>query len=396
MTGSATTHVLLDATALPPGTSRGGVSRYVDELVGHWPIERVELTVVAQPYDSARYAAQLGPGRVVTGPAALGRQPVRLAWEQVGLPRLIAQRDVDVMFSPHYTMPLAGRLLRHDGRRVAQVVTLHDATFFSHPHLHHGVKAKFFPAWTRASVRLADALIAPSQATVDEVRRVTGAPANKFSVIPHGVDLERFHPPTGAEIEAAREWAGLADGVPYVAFLGTIEPRKNVPALIRAWTQVCREVADPPALVLAGGRGWDDEVDPAIAAVPHNLTVRRPGFVPEHLAAGLLGGAEVVAYPSLGEGFGLPVLEGMACGTPVLTTSLLSLPEVGVDAVRYAASPTPDDLADALRDLLGDPAERSRLAAAGLARAQGFSWQHTVDEHVSLIEGLASTQEAMP
>ena len=243
--------------------------------------------------------------------------------------------------------------------------------------------------------RLADALIAPSQATVDEVRRVTGAPANKFSVIPHGVDLERFHPPTGAEIEAAREWAGLADGVPYVAFLGTIEPRKNVPALIRAWTQVCREVADPPALVLAGGRGWDDEVDPAIAAVPHNLTVRRPGFVPEHLAAGLLGGAEVVAYPSLGEGFGLPVLEGMACGTPVLTTSLLSLPEVGGDAVRYAASPTPDDLADALRDLLGDPAERSRLAAAGLARAQGFSWQHTVDEHVSLIEGLASTQEAM-
>ena len=159
---------------------------------------------------------------------------------------------------------------------------------------------------------------------------------------------------------------------------------------------MCREVADPPALVLAGGRGWDDEVDPAIAAVPHNLTVRRPGFVPEHLAAGLLGGAEVVAYPSLGEGFGLPVLEGMACGTPVLTTSLLSLPEVGGDAVRYAASPTPDDLADALRDLLGDPAERSRLAAAGLARAQGFSWQHTVDEHVSLIEGLASTQEARP
>lgn len=389
---SSPVRVLLDATALPPGDSRGGVSRYVDELVSHWPSNDVPLTVVAKDHDIERYAAALGPAAVVTGPSWLGRQAARLAWEQSGLPLLAARRGVDVIFSPHYTMPVAGKVLRHDGHRVAQVVTLHDATFFSHPHLHSGIKARFFPAWTRASVRLADALIAPSQATVDEVRGVTGAAADRFTVIPHGVDHARFHPPSEAEVAAARAWAGLAPGQPFIAFLGTIEPRKNVPALIRAFTEVCRDRVDPPALVLAGGRGWDDEVDPAIAAVPTGLVVRRPGFVPEELAAGLLGGALVVAYPSLGEGFGLPVLEGMACGTAVLTTRLLSLPEVGGDTVAYAASPDSADVATTLRRLLDDPAERGRLAAAGLARAQTFTWERTVREHVDLLRRVGEPQ----
>lgn len=380
---------LLDATALPPGDSRGGVSRYVDEVVAHWPTDEVALTVVAQGYDVDRYAAVLGPESVVAGPGWLGRQAARLAWEQVGLPALIARHRVDVMFSPHYTMPLAGRLLRYDGRRVAQVVTLHDATFFSHPHLHHGLKAKFFPAWTRASVRLADALIAPSQATIDEVRKVTGAPAGRFTVIPHGVDHDKFRPPSPESVRAARAWAGLGPDQPFLAFLGTLEPRKNVPALVDAFVEVCRDRADAPALVLAGGRGWDDAIDPALARVPDHLQVVRPGFVPEDLAAGLLGGAEIVAYPSLGEGFGLPVLEAMACAAPVLTTRLLSLPEVGGEAVAYAASPDSADLATALRRLLDDPTERARLGTAGAERAAGFTWARTVRDHVDLIVDVA-------
>lgn len=388
------TSVLLDATALPPGDSRGGVSRYVDELVAHWPTDELALTVVAQPYDVDRYAAVLGPDRVVAGPGWLGRQAARLAWEQVGLPALIHRHRVDVMFSPHYTMPLAGRLLRHDGRRAAQVVTLHDATFFSHPHLHHGLKARFFPAWTRASVRLADALIAPSQATIDEVRKVTGAAAERFRVIPHGVDHEKFAPPSDAAVRGAREWAGLRPHQPFVAFLGTLEPRKNVPALVEAFVDVCRDRPGAPALVLAGGRGWDDAIDPALARVPAHLRVVRPGFVPEELAAGLLGGAEVVAYPSLGEGFGLPVLEAMACAAPVLTTRLLSLPEVGGDAVAYAVSPDSADLAVALRALLDDPDERARLAQAGAARAAGFTWARTAREHVDLITTVADRTRA--
>ena len=125
------------------------------------------------------------------------------------------------------------------------------------------------------------------------------------------------------------------DGRPYVGFLGTLEPRKNVPALIRAWARAVGADSEPPALVLAGGPGWDDQVQPAIDQVPSRLRVIRAGYLPLRDLPGFLAGARVLAYPSLGEGFGLPVLEAMACGAAALTTRELSLPEVGGDAVAY-------------------------------------------------------------
>ena len=125
--------------------------------------------------------------------------------------------------------------------------------------------------------------------------------------------------------------------------------------------------------MLAGSPGWDSGVEPALAAVPAGLTVLRPGHLPVELLPGLLGGAQVVAYPSLGEGFGLPVLEAMACGAAVLTTRKLSLPEVGGDAVAYTGTGA-GDIAAALADLLDDPARRAELAAAAVERASRFTW----------------------
>ena len=138
--------------------------------------------------------------------------------------------------------------------------------------------------------------------------------------------------------------------------------------------------------MVAGGRGWDDGVDAALAEVPAHLTVRRPGFVPDELVPALLGGAEVVAYPAVGEGFGLPVLEAMACGAAVLTTPLLSLPEVGGDAVAYAASPDLPDVASALAALLDDPARRELLSHKGVARAAGYTWAATAAQHAAVYE----------
>ncbi|HEV2886057.1 MAG TPA: glycosyltransferase, partial [Jatrophihabitans sp.] len=138
-------------------------------------------------------------------------------------------------------------------------------------------------------------------------------------------------------------------------------------------------------LVLAGGRGWDDAIDEAVAAVPAGLTLLRPGYLPLADLPGLLGAATVVAYPSLGEGFGLPVLEGMACGAAVLTTRRLALPEVGGDAVAYTE---PDDasIADALSWLLADPELREQLGQAGLARAARFSWAACAEAHLRAYE----------
>ncbi len=155
-----------------------------------------------------------------------------------------------------------------------------------------------------------------------------------------------------------------------------------MPNLIRGWVEACQDRPNPPALVLAGGQGHDDDIDQAVAIVPSNLRLLRPGYLRFADLPGYLGGALVAAYPSFGEGFGLPVLEAMACGAPVLTTPRLSLPEVGGDAVAYTA-PDPESIARDLGALLDDEARRSTLAQAGLARAKEFSWDSSAEVHLA-------------
>lgn len=366
--------VLVDATAIP--ADRGGVGRYVDELVAALGRQGVDLVVAVQARDVAGMSARSPGARVV--PAArrtLGRA-ARLAWEQVRLPGLLRRERADVLLSPHYTMPVRAG--------VPVVVTLHDATFFSHPQVHSGLKGRFFRTATRVAVRRAAALVVPSAATRDEVLRHVGGDPARFHVAHHGVDTARFHPVPPQEVVRVRAALGLGDR-PYVAFLGTLEPRKNVPALVRGWVEASRDRSQPPALLLAGAPGWDEEVDPALAAVPEHLDARRLGYLPFEDLAPFLSGAEVVAYPALGEGFGLPVLEAMACGAAVLTTRELSLPEVGGDAVAYCGTDAAS-IATVLGDLLDDRPRRADLARRGVERAAGFTWDAAAAVHVAAFE----------
>lgn len=369
--------VLVDATAIPP--DRGGVGRYVDELVRALPGAGAEVAVVAQERDVELFRGLGAELRVVGAPPSVARRPVRFAWEQTGLPRLLGRWRPDVVHSPHYTLPLLSP--------VPVTVTLHDATFFSHPELHLRQKAVFFRTATRLAVRRADSLVVPSAATRDAVLDAVGGHAERFVVAHHGVDRDRFHPVDAAERDRVRATLDVGDRS-YVAFLGTVEPRKNVPALVRAWVAACAGLTRPPALVIAGGRGWDDDVDAALAAAPDRLVVRRPGYLPLGDLPGFLAGAQVVAYPSLGEGFGLPVLEAMACGATVLTSRELSLPEVGGDAVAYSGT-RDDEIAVVLGDLLRSPRERERLARAAVERAARFTWAAAAERHMEAYRRAA-------
>lgn len=372
--------VLVDATAVPP--DRGGVGRYVDALLPALAALGIDLVVAAQQRDAAGLGELVPAATVVPVPSAVERRPLRLVWEQTALPALLRRLGADVLHSPHYTMPVVA------GTPV--VVTLHDATFFSHPELHSPVKARFFRAATRRAVRQAAGLVVPSEATAREVRRFVGGAPARFHVAHHGVDSAVFRPCADDEVARVRRGLGL-EGRSYVAFLGTLEPRKNVPALVRGWERAVTARRDPPALVLAGGRGWDEEVEPAVAAVDPGLTVLRPGYLPLEDLAPFLAGAEVVAYPSLGEGFGLPVLEAMACGAAVLTTRELSLPEVGGDAVAYCGTEDAS-IAEALGRLLDDPVRRRSLAAAARERASRFTWEAAARVHLRAFEAALASR----
>jgi len=370
--------VLVDATGVP--ADRGALGRYVDGLVGGLAEAGADLAIACQRADEERYSRLLPDAKVVPGPPAIAHRPARLAWEQSGLPLAATQAGADVIHSPHYSMPLRPGL--------PTVVTFHDLTFFTAPDTHSPVTATFYKAAIRTSGRRATRLIVPSKATRDEVVRVLEADPTKIDVAYHGVDHSVFRRPDEAQLERVGGRLGL-HGKSYVAYLGTLEPRKNVPALIEGWVQAVADLADPPALVLAGGTGWSDEVDQAVADVPAHLRLVRPGYLHYSDLPGFFGGALVVAFPSIGEGFGLPVLEAMACGAPVLTTHRTSLPEVGGDAVAYT-EPDAGSIKTALRALVDDRALRESLAEAGYARSLEFTWAASAHAHMACYERAAS------
>jgi glycosyltransferase involved in cell wall biosynthesis len=370
--------VLVDATGVP--VDRGALGRYVDGLVTALVEGGADLALACQRADEERYGRLLPGARIVPGPPAIAHRPARLAWEQSGLPLIATQVEADVIHSPHYSMPLRPGL--------PTVVTIHDLAFFTAPDTHNPVTATFYKAAIRTSAWRATRLIVPSKATRDEVVRVLEADSTKIDVAYHGVDHSLFCPPSQAQLDRVAARLGL-HGRAYVAYLGTLEPRKNVPALIAGWVEAVADLSEPPALVLAGGTGWSDEVDAAVAAVPAQLRLVRPGYLHFTDLPGFFGGALIVAFPSTGEGFGLPVLEAMACGAAVLTTHRTSLPEVGGDAVAYT-EPDADSIKTALRGLIDDGAQREALGTAGYARSLEFTWAASAQAHMASYERAAS------
>jgi glycosyltransferase involved in cell wall biosynthesis len=368
--------VLLDVSAVPARPVGAGV--YTVALATALGARGdVDLHLAARSDDGNRWYA-VAPNADVHA-VAPRRRAARLAWEQASAPGLATRVAPDVWHGPHYTMPLH--------TTVPCVVTIHDMTFFDHPEWHERSKVVFFRRMIRAAAQRAALLVCVSAYTADRLRALVAARAD-IAVVHHGVDHDRF----SAVGNETKDLAALArHGIepPYIAFASTIEPRKNVPTLVRAFARVA---ASRPELrlVLAGSDGWGaQEARAAIAASGVATQVIRPGYLATDDVPALFRQAAVVAYPSFEEGFGLPALEGLACGAPVVTTMGSALAEVVEDAALKVSPHDPDALAGAIASVLDDPAVAARLRAAGPVRAAEFTWSRCVEQHVEAYRRAA-------
>jgi glycosyltransferase involved in cell wall biosynthesis len=264
---------------------------------------------------------------------------------------------------------------------VPAVVTVHDLTFFDHPEWHERSKVAFFSPMLRISARRARALIAVSEHTAARLRARL-APTAPVVVAPHGVDHDRFRPAPRGDAEDLARLRGLGVQPPYVAFAGTLEPRKNVPALIAAFAAVA-DAHPTLRLVIAGRDGWGAvAVRDAAAASGVTTRIIRSGWLPGPALAAFYRQSEVVVYPSHEEGFGLPALEALACGAALVTTTGSAMAEVVGDAARLVPPDDAGALRDALAAVLGDPALAAGLRAAGPAQAAPFTWEHSIARHL--------------
>jgi glycosyltransferase involved in cell wall biosynthesis len=366
------TRVAFDVTAIPPKITGAGVfvARLVEALTAR---DDVVLDLVTRGDDAERWR----PHGIVHAVAPSTR-PARLAWEQARAPGVARRIGAPVWHGPHYTMPLRCP--------VPAVVTVHDLTFFEHPEWHERSKAMLFPRLIRQSARRAAAIVCVSDRTAARLEE-HAAVRGRTVVIPHGVDHERFRPSDDVDGDLDRlRVLGIAP--PYIVHLGTIEPRKNVAGLVRAFVRV-REAHPELRLVLAGVRGWGiDDVDAAIDRAGVASSVVRLGYVEDDVVPSLLRRAAAVAYPAFEEGFGLPALEGLACGGVVVTTSGTVMEDVTGGAAIL--SPAGDDvaLASALLRAVGGGPDVDALRSAGPRVAAPYTWEAAAAAHADLYRSL--------
>lgn len=364
----------INAHLLAQGESyrRAGVSRYIYNLLLHLPNEDPEgdYTVFCQKGCALPLTYRQRCSSLPTG-----NPWVRIVWEQFLQPFALRAERITLLHSPLNVQPLA---LPCKG-----VVTVMDLSFIVHPQGFRPAQRFYQRVFTRWSVQRAVRIITISTHTAQDLTRLFDVPSARIAVIFPGVDAVYRPIQDAAVIASFRQRHNLPDKL--ILFVGTLEPRKNLITLLQAYAQFKRQAKTGHKLALVGGRGWLFE--PVLAAVQElelQADVLLPGYVPEEELPLWYNSADVFVYPSLYEGFGLPVLEAMACGKPGVVANTSCLPEVVGDAALLVDPHQPGEWADTLTRVCHDADLRTKLSSRALARARQFSWSRMARETARL------------
>jgi len=365
--------IAIDARALlPPTTGIGTYTRGIAGALAARPGLEVRL-FSPRPLPEGNGAAPLS--------VAADRHPLGMIWVQTTFERRAREWGADVLLAALTIGPVRATL--------PWVSVVHDLTPCTHPEWHRArTLVGFVPLWNR-TVEQASRFVCVSEATERDLVRAHPDAASRSRVVPNGVDAD-FSPAESKE-EKEETRRRFAEGRRFLLYLGTLEPRKNVETLVEACERLWARRPEAPDLVLAGGSGWKTvALEAQIAASPFRERIHLPGYASKETALALYRAAEVFVYPSLAEGFGLPVLEAMACGAPVVVSTAEALREVAGDTALFAEPLDAAGFASRIERLLDDPVLAGRLAAAGPPRAAAFSWDAAAAATARVLEEAAT------
>ncbi|MBI5932040.1 MAG: glycosyltransferase family 4 protein [Chloroflexi bacterium] len=363
-------HIAINAHLLGRGSGyrSAGIHRYIYGVLSNLPALD----------ESLRYTVMLNHPLQGDFPRMEQRQGMfntddpkrRIVWEQVIQPLALRQIRPDLYHAMAFVGP---RLVP-----CPSVVTVYDLSFIRYPEVLSGARRQYLQAFTQATCQRATRVIAISESTADDVVKLMGIPREKIDVAVPGVSDE-FCPLPPDEIEAFRREKNLPER--FFFFLGTLEPRKNLPMLLRAYAQLPKSDREAVHLILGGGKGWMyDEIFATIEHYQLADTVHVPGFVDS--LVGWYNAAEALVYPTLFEGFGMPIVEAMACGTPVIASNTSSLPEAAGEAGVLLPPDDESAWTQALARMIHDSAWRAERSQRGRAWAANFTWERTALETV--------------
>lgn len=367
--------LLIDYT--PAIRQSAGIGRIirgqVRALLAANPGYDVRLFVAGQVSQAERDDAPL-PLRTI--PFLSERNLVRI-WHRLNVP--LPQADwfaggrADLLHATDFVLPPASARRR--------VVTVHDLAFLRYPDAAMPSLHRYLNTVVPRSVQRADHLIADSQHTADDLQELWSIPAERISVVQGAVDQQYFQPVTDPTALAAVRAKYAISERPFILGLSKLQPRKNFARLIRAYATAREEADLPHRLVIGGGKGWlFDEIFATVQALGLEADVLFPGFVDDADLPTLFSAAEFFAYPSLYEGFGLPILEAQACGAAVLTGDNSCLPEAGGDGALYVNAESVESIAAGIVRLATDGMYRRALAEAGSANVLKFTWERSAQQ----------------